>query len=240
MTYQSKQLVYALQKQGIVTKSATNPSLQSFYNANISSNIGKFTDVQDALATSNKTLAQSKNNSINPTNAVQQKTKRANELMLKLNINCNYRFTNTELQDLITMANECEVKGWYVAEARSILNTISGTLNNYDDNCEDSKANARMANEEESNVLVNEPVNEFLLFPNPNNGQMELQYMIHNKQAAQLTITDVTGRLISNYELPENSSNLHINELELKSGVYFYTIKQNNSILKQAKFIIMK
>jgi hypothetical protein len=240
MTYQSQQLVYALQKQGVVTKNATNPTLQSFYNSNINSNIGKFTDVQDAVASNNKTLAQNKNNSINPTNAVQQKTKRTNELMLKLNINCNYRFTNTELQDLITMANECEVKGWYVAEARSILNTISGTLNNYADNCEDTKASARMAKEEEPNVIVNEPVNEFLLFPNPNNGQMELQYMIHNKQAAQLTITDVTGRLISNYELPENSYNLHINELELKSGVYFYSIKQNNSILKQAKFVIMK
>ncbi|MFN8116515.1 MAG: T9SS type A sorting domain-containing protein [Bacteroidia bacterium] len=93
---------------------------------------------------------------------------------------------------------------------------------------------------EEEKTTTNEPVNEFLLFPNPNNGQMELQYTIHNKQAAQLIIMDVTGRLISNYELPENSSNLHIHELDLKSGVYFYTIKQNNSILKQAKFVIMK
>ena len=159
--------------------------------------------------------------------------------MLKLNINCNYQFTSVELQDLTTMANECEVKGWYVAQSRSILNSISGTLLNYTDNCEDSKVNARMVSEEEK-TTTNEPVNEFLLFPNPNNGHMELQYTIHNKQAAQLLIMDVTGRLISNYELPENSSNLHIHELDLKSGVYFYTIKQNNSILKQAKFVIMK
>ncbi len=96
-----------------------------------------------------------------------------------------------------------------------------------------------MASEEEK-TTTNEPENEFLLFPNPNNGQMELQYTISNKQAAQLLILDVTGRLISLYDLSENSSNLHIHELDLKSGVYFYTIKQNNSILKQAKFVIMK
>ena len=73
MTYQSQQLVFKLQKQGLVTKNATNPTLQSFYNANVTNNIGKFTDVQDAVASNNKTLAQSKNNSINPTNTVQQK-----------------------------------------------------------------------------------------------------------------------------------------------------------------------
>ena len=88
-----------------------------------------------------------------------------------------------------------------------------------------------------NDILNNEPINEFVLYPNPNSGDMELLYTIQNKKAAQLIIMDVTGRLINQYELPENSSNLHINELELKAGVYFYSIKQNNSILKQAKFI---
>ncbi len=91
--YQGQQLVYKLQKQGLVTKNASNPTLQNFYNANINSNIGKFTDVQDAVANNQKILAQNKNNSITPGNSVQQKTKRANELMLKLNINCNYLFS---------------------------------------------------------------------------------------------------------------------------------------------------
>jgi hypothetical protein len=223
----------------LVNKNATNPTLQSFYNANISSNIGKFTDVQTAVANSQKTLAQSKNNAIVPSNAVQQKTKRTNELMLKLTINCNYVFTNTELQDLVSYANECAVKGWYVAQARSMLNSINKTVIDYADNCDEPKLNARIAATTQPSLTVTTFEIEFVLYPNPSNGQMELQYVIQNKQAAELIIMDVTGRLISHYELPENSSNLHINELELKSGVYFYTIKQNDYILKQAKFVII-
>lgn len=237
--FQNQQMVYRLQKEGVVSNSA-DPVLQSFYTDNQTSNIGKFVDVADDIANGQSALAMSKNNSINPATAVQQKTKRVNELMLKLNADANYTFSNTELQDLYTIAGECSVKGWYVVQARNILNVISGQILYYEDNCVDEKIKSRMANTEETQVIFTEPANEFLLYPNPNNGQMELHYTIHNKQAAQLVIMDVTGRIISHYELPENSSNLHINELELKSGVYFYTIKQNNSVLKQAKFVIMK
>jgi hypothetical protein len=240
MVYQSQQLVYALQKQGLVTKNASNPTLQSFYNSNINSNIGKFTDVQDAVASNNKNLAQSKNNSINPSNAVQQKTKRANELMLKLNINCNYQYTNTELQDLVSMANECEVKGWYVAQSRSILNTISGTLINYADNCEDTKANTRMANEEEKPTSSIEPKRSFNLFPNPNNGSMTMTYDLGKDTEGSMNLYDVTGKLINTYNLSTTIGSIEINEDKLHNGIYFYCILVNGIKVNTNKIVIIK
>jgi hypothetical protein len=241
MTYQSQQLVYALQKQGVVTKNATNPTLQSFYNSNINSNIGKFTDVQDAVASNNKTLAQNKNNSINPTNAVQQKTRRANELMLKLNINCNYRFTNTELQDLMSMANECEVKGWYVAEARSILNSISGTLINYLDNCEDTKASARMANNEDEPIsTLIEPKRSFILFPNPANTDVNFVIDgIAENETCAISIYDINGRLMTEFNVQENKLPKSVSLSTFSSGIYFYKAITGDKIY-QNKLVIIK
>ena len=197
--------------------------------------------MQDAVANNNKALALSKNNSINPTNPVQQKTKRTNELMLKLNSNCNYQYTNTELQDLVNMANECEVKGWYVAEARSILNSISGTLNNYADNCEDTKASARMTNnEEEKPTTLIEPKRSFTLFPNPNNGSMTLTYDLGKDTEANMNLYDVTGKLISTYNLSNTIGSIEINEDQLKNGIYFYCILVNGIKVNTNKIVIIK
>jgi hypothetical protein len=238
--YQNQQLTYKLQKQGLVTKNAGNPTLQSFYNANTTSNIGKFTDVQDAIANNQKIAAQSKNNSITPTNAVQQKTKRVNELMLKLNINPNYKYNNTEMQDLVAIAKECTVKGWYVVQARNIMNVISGQLLYYDDNCDDTKVSSRMANAEETKVPVTEPKRSFTLFPNPNNGNMTMIYDLGKDSNAGMNLYDVTGKLINTYDLQNGSGAIEINEAQLHNGIYFYHILVNGNIVNTNKIVIIK
>ena len=160
--------------------------------------------------------------------------------MLKLNINCNYQFTNTELQDLVNMANECEVKGWYVAEARSILNTVSGTLINYADNCEDTKANARMAYEEEKPASIIEPKHSFNLYPNPNNGNMSMTYDLGKDIEGSMNLYDVTGKLINTYNLLNTSGSVEIIEGQLHNGIYFYCILVNGIKVYTNKIVIIK
>jgi hypothetical protein len=76
------------------------------------------------------------------------------------------------------------------------------------------------------------------VYPNPNDGVMQLNYNITKK--AELLITDITGRVINNYMLDETQKSITIKEQELNAGIYFYTVKQNNHILKQDKLIIIK
>jgi hypothetical protein len=87
---------------------------------------------------------------------------------------------------------------------------------------------------------VNEFTKEhsFNLYPNPNNGTMQFNYSVTKK--AEFIITDVTGRIVTTYILDETQRSIVIKEQELNAGVYFYTVKQNSHILKQAKFVIMK
>lgn len=225
----------------MVTKNATNPTLQSFYNANTTSSIGKFTDVQDAVANNQKAIAQTKNNSIAPINIVQQKTKRTNELMLKLNINPNYNFNTGELQDLVAMANECAVKGWYVVQSRNIIASITKQVGTYDDGCEEETkpSGSRMVNSEESPIVI-EHKRSFTLFPNPNNGSMTMIYDLGKDTNASMNLYDVTGKLINTYDLQNTNGAIEINEDQLHNGIYFYSILVKEKVIKNNKIVIIR
>jgi OOP family OmpA-OmpF porin len=76
------------------------------------------------------------------------------------------------------------------------------------------------------------------VYPNPNNGNFKLEY--HITKEAEFVITDITGRLVNQYALLPSQNSLLIKEEELNGGVYFYSIKINNSVLKNNKLIIIK
>lgn len=76
------------------------------------------------------------------------------------------------------------------------------------------------------------------LYPNPNNGNFKLEY--HITKEAEFVITDITGRLVNQYALLPSQNNLLIKEEELNAGVYLYSIKMNNSIIKNDRLIIIK
>jgi hypothetical protein len=67
---------------------------------------------------------------------------------------------------------------------------------------------------------------------------MQLNYNI--TKVAELLITDITGRVVNSYSLDETKKSIAINEQGLHAGIYFYTIKQSNRILKQDKLFISK
>jgi hypothetical protein len=93
---------------------------------------------------------------------------------------------------------------------------------------------------DQTTVGVNEldKENSFEIYPNPNNGLMQFNYSITKK--AEFVITDITGRTISSYILDEAQKNTTIKETALNAGIYFYSVRQNNVILKLDKFVIIK
>jgi hypothetical protein len=76
------------------------------------------------------------------------------------------------------------------------------------------------------------------LYPNPNIGNFKLEY--HITKEAEFVITDIRGRLASQYTLLASQNSLLIKEEELNAGIYFYSIKMNGSIIKNDKLIIIK
>jgi hypothetical protein len=78
------------------------------------------------------------------------------------------------------------------------------------------------------------------LYPNPNNGNMQLDYSLNEGETGIVKIMDVTGKLVATYVLEKDKANIAISEAALKNGVYFYQIIVNGEVIKSDKLVIIK
>ncbi len=80
----------------------------------------------------------------------------------------------------------------------------------------------------------------FVLYPNPNNGNFTLGYHISDTDIGVLSIFDITGKFIKSYPFNSNETSININGAELNAGVYFYEVMVNDRKVKMDKLIIVK
>ncbi|MES2515380.1 MAG: T9SS type A sorting domain-containing protein [Bacteroidota bacterium] len=234
--YQNKQAVYQLLDEDSI-EVANGSTLDDFYQANQNTAIAQLTEVQQAIANDDINSANSANASVSPSNEVEYKHQRANELALKYLADRFYVYSDAEKQDLYTYANECIVKGYYVVQARNIINIISNLIMEYTDDCE-AEANAQRKSKATTNAISNNM--SFVILPNPNNGEMTLVYDLVYYKMADVELLDVTGKLVRKYTLETTVGNLSINEQNLHNGVYFYRILAGRTLLKTDKIVIIK
>lgn len=134
------------------------------------------------------------------------------------------------------MANECLVKGDYVTYARNLVDVFTHSIILYEDECE-AEANASRKKKPEAIVNNNTLFN---LYPNPNNGIMQLDYKLGNYGAAKFNLFDIAGKLIQSKNIDTNEDNISINEQNLNNGVYFYHILVEEKTIKTDKIVIIK
>jgi hypothetical protein len=93
----------------------------------------------------------------------------------------------------------------------------------------------------ENLTIQEELVNNFYLFPNPNNGNMTLRYNpLTETDRGIVIIYDVIGRLIASYSLDNSATQLQINNDKLSNGTYTYKVVINGNEVKYGKIIIME
>ncbi|MGQ0829105.1 MAG: T9SS type A sorting domain-containing protein [Bacteroidota bacterium] len=78
------------------------------------------------------------------------------------------------------------------------------------------------------------------LYPNPNDGNIFLEYELKNNKKGNFIIYDVTGRKVSNYILQEGKNTMQVNEEILQNGIYYYSVTVESDIVKSDKLIIIK
>jgi hypothetical protein len=88
--------------------------------------------------------------------------------------------------------------------------------------------------------INNNEERSFSIYPNPNNGLMQLNYFISEKENGTLEIFNVLGEKLTTYQLANNSNIITINEANLSSGIYFYKVLINDRLQKSDKFVISK
>lgn len=234
--YQNKQLVYKLLDSDSLNV-ADGSTLDNFYDANHKTALAQLTQVQQAIANDDVSAANLANASVSPSNQVEYKHQRANELTLKYLGDRFYVYTDAEKQDLYSYANECVIKGYYVVQARNMINIITNQILNYNDDCEAEANTQRKAKVQAIGVSS---YSSFNLFPNPNSGNMQLDYNLGGFTKAEFKLYDITGKLISSKTIAENEGTLIINEQNLHNGVYFYHILVGEKTIKTDKIVIIK
>lgn len=219
---------------------------RAFYNACKNSNIGKFKSINDLITDSvntDTTAAIIINQNI-PTNCTpDDNQKLVNEIYLahikadSVDIDLSDPYTiydSTEIAELTGVAYQNPASGGMsVYMARGMLNIA---LN--DDELEEGESKSL------DFPLVLPPsvleLKENSLYPNPNNGKMYLNYTLADSQTGYLKLFNQAGALIREYPLDKSKKQLLINESNLETGVYTYSIYMNETLVKTDKLIINK
>jgi len=73
-------------------------------------------------------------------------------------------------------------------------------------------------------------------YPNPTTGFSKIKISGNKAENADIIITDILGKEVKKYEKIENNEVI-INCEEFSSGIYFYQLKQDNTVLSTGKFV---
>ncbi|MBL4755252.1 MAG: T9SS type A sorting domain-containing protein [Flavobacteriales bacterium] len=80
---------------------------------------------------------------------------------------------------------------------------------------------------------------KILIYPNPFSFQATVQFDKVTADA-ELTIYDVTGRLLRKYSIPKNQNSLTLVGEEIGTGIFFLQLSQEHSVIASQKVIINK
>ncbi len=226
MTYQALRKDNSL----IVLGEPDDSVYQNFY-ANVSSSpLGKFTEVNELINVDDITTATSVNNAVVPTTVMETNRQVVNEIYLRTFALWNQNLSADDESTLLAIATlDPLMEGDAVYSARSMLR-IDPT---------NPTAHSMEALPEET---IAEKNSASKIYPNPNNGVMQMDYQLSEQATGQLTIFDITGRVVSSYLLSgqEGSNTLQIDETKLKPGIYFYRVNINDQIIDSDKIVIVK
>jgi len=142
-----------------------------------------------------------------------------------------------ELNTLREIAQLCPfIEGPGVYLARTLLAPYDTT--EYENTCEQDTGSggsrlARPALETVQNSMFN-------VYPNPNNGEMIVQYELKDGQAGQLEIFTVTGQKAASFLLVPGQGLMNASLKNVDAGVYLYRIYVNGEVMHTSRLVIIK
>ncbi len=175
------------------------------------------------------------NNSIIPGNIIEENYKTVNDIYINTIAIGIDSLTPSQINELISIAEQCPYTGGNaVFSAGVILSALLDTNIYY--NCDIINfKNYQTTNIEkkENNVLIGK------IYPNPNSGQLFLEYDLPEGKTGKLIIYNTLGDKICSYSLQSELKTLIINK-DLSNGIYFYKIVVDDKVIINKKLIIIR
>jgi Secretion system C-terminal sorting domain len=227
----------------------TNATINTFYTSQQNTSIGKFNQVEAAIAAQDNTLAASLNNSILPITNTEVSEKEYYQLYLKW-ISDVSNFSVQDKNDLLVLANRCLTKrGPVVIKARTLYDLITNAKNAYSNTCA-SSTNSKIINafaydgaddsQAEGNKNHQNKAIEVAISPNPSNGQFSLYFEKSVENPIFISITNLNGQLIWQQEAEENVQQIDLDLKSINNGIYIITVSDNHTIDFRTKLVISK
>ncbi|MBI5218770.1 MAG: S8 family serine peptidase [Bacteroidia bacterium] len=78
------------------------------------------------------------------------------------------------------------------------------------------------------------------IYPNPNNGNMQIDYSLPISQNGELKIFDINGAELYKLKLPFDVNSIIISDFNFANGIYFYQVFSEGEIIILDKLVIIK
>lgn len=109
---------------------------------------------------------------------------------------------------------------------------------------EKTQPSVYLANEAENKTIIEQNINGPSLmtnYPNPFNENTIIPYYLPEETGTgELTVTDITGRIIQKYNLVTGLNSIEFKSNDLMNGIYYYTMYVNGNLFSCKKMIIIK
>jgi hypothetical protein len=80
----------------------------------------------------------------------------------------------------------------------------------------------------------------YKLYPNPNDGNMLLEYELNESEIGYVLVYSIVGNLVYSSQLKQNKRSAALNLQNVDSGIYFVKVSVNDNTKLSIKVVIIK
>lgn len=126
-----------------------------------------------------------------------------------------------------------------VSDKDSIITEQEVEKNNFSISSVMFKKQEKKSFQDRDLLFSNENLQVSQAFPNPASNFTQIKYNILNRKVkAKVTITNLLGKEVANYQLIQEGRKIRIPTVDFDSGIYFYRLYINGKIVKAKKLIV--
>lgn len=89
-----------------------------------------------------------------------------------------------------------------------------------------------------TSITVTELENTFTAYPNPANDQTNIRYNLNGASSGKLVFTDITGKIVREIQVREDSNVANVDVSDLQKGIYLYSLYIGNRKVVTKKIMI--
>jgi hypothetical protein len=189
-----------------------------------------------------KVIAESNNNAVISAQIPEQNEKLINAIHLATDAVDVHTYTTTQESQILSVAQQCPYSGGVaVYQARVKYKKIHPGVTFDDASACLAQGIFRTANisqeEKDALMLSNRGIN---IRPNPAQGNATISYLANGEIDCKMQITDLTGKLIKEFDLPCKQNSYSFSTETFAPGFYMVKVYDNGTLVGKSKFGIVK